>query len=147
MSDFDWRRAFARLRFANPEAALREIAAHLREVSRLNHGDGRTDPDVLALLAEMIDPDEAKPVAGVKFELRRLKPNAPPVEPAYELRRFLEDRIDTQGEPVEAVVTEAGKKFGASRSQCFRALDVMRKYRASMDNLERMLAKARPAGD
>ncbi len=140
---FDWRRAFARLRFAHPEAALREIAAHLYHAAY--HGDGRTDPNVLALLAEMIDPDEATPATGVKFVLRRRK--RPPVEPNYELRRFLEHRIDVLGEPAESVVAEAVAKFGTSRSRCFRDLDVMREYRKSVEDLERVLAKLRPAGD
>ena len=79
---------------------MREIAAHLHHAAM--PGDGRTDPHVLLALAEMIDPDETKPATQVKFELRRLKRKAPPVEPNYELRRFLEDHIDVLGEPVES---------------------------------------------
>ena len=59
MSGFDWRRLFARLRTAHPEAALREIAAELHHAA--TYGGGRTDPHVLLALAQMIDPDETKP--------------------------------------------------------------------------------------
>jgi hypothetical protein len=142
---FDWRRAFSRLRFAHPEAALREIAAHLHHAAYF--GDGRTDKEVLALLAQMIDPDEPKPAAGVKLELRRLKRKAPPVEPNYELRRFLEHRIDVLRDDVEAAVAEASAKFGASRSQCFRHLAVIRKYRKDMADWEQFLAKVGPVGE
>lgn len=144
MSDhFDWRRSFSRLRYAHPEDALREIARHLHHHGRLRHGNGRVNPNVLALLAEMIDPDEAKPTAGVKFELKRLKRKAPPVEPDYELRRFLEHEIDVLGRPVKVVVGEAADRFGASRSQCFRDLAVMRDFRKRTAEFEGMLARMR----
>ena len=145
MIGFDWWRAFSRLRFAHPDAALREIAAHLRHAAM--PGAGRTDPHMLLALAEMIDPDETKPATQAKFELRRLKREAPPVEPNYELRRFLEDHIDVLGEPAESVVAAAAAKFGASRGKCFRNLHVMRKGRASMKELERLLAQLRPVGE
>jgi hypothetical protein len=140
---FDWRRAFSRLRFARPEPALREIAAHLHHVARKE--DGRVSPDVLTLLAEMIDPDNAKPVAGVNLELRRLERKAPPAQPNYELRQFLEQRIDVDGEPVESVVADAVAKFKTSRSQCFRDLAVMRKWRKDLEDWNRFLAKLGPA--
>ena len=138
---FDWRRVFARLRFAHPEPALREIADHLHAVA---NGDCRADPEVLALLAQMLDPDEIRPAARVKLDLRRLQRKAPPVVPNYELRLFLEDRIDGRGEPVEAVVAAAAARFGASRSQCLRQLKVVRHYRKSMAELDEMLAKIPP---
>lgn len=141
MSDktFDWRRSFSRLRYAHPETALRDIAAHLHHVAKKENGC--VNPDVLVLLAEMIDPEESKPVAGVKFELRRLTRKAPPALPNYDLRQFLEQHIDVLGEPVEAVVAAAIVKFGTSRSQCFRDLDVMRKWRKSMEELDRFLER------
>lgn len=144
---FDWQRALARLKFANPEDAMREIAAYLHRHGSLQGGDGCVDPSVLSLLAQMIDPDEAKPITGVKLELRRLKRKAPPKEPNYELRRFIDSYVDANGDlprgVAEGLATEASERFGVSRSHFHRELEVIRKYRRSQAEMERFMAQIR----
>lgn len=145
---FDWRQAFSRLRFAHPEDALREIAAHLYRHGR-GHGDGRVDPSILFALAQMLDPDEATPAAGVKLELRRPgKRKSPPKEPNYALRTWLDTHLDAEGNlprgMAEGLYREAKDRFGVSRSQCDRQLAVMREFRKRMADMNRFLAQVRP---
>lgn len=139
-------KAFTRLRFANPEDALRQIADLVRE--------GCDDPAFINLLADHIDPDKRTTPFGTKFRLvRTTGKKSPPKEPDYDLREFLERHIDifNDGEKAEAVKEEAGHRFGVGRSACTKALAVMRKWQKSDPEAFEMRKEAaytlRAAGD
>lgn len=124
--DADPLMSFARLRFAKPDDALREIAGLVRE--------GCNDPTFLRLLADHIDPDKEKTPFGTKFKLHRTSgKKAPPRAPNYPLRQFLERFMDIfpDGEDVEAVKAEAASRFGVSRSTCTAEISFMRQWQKS----------------
>lgn len=121
MTDEPWW-PFTKLRYSNPDDALREIAAHIRA--------GCSDPTFQKLLAAHIDPDVKSSPFGTKLVLKRTTGRkAPPSEPAWELRRFLELHLDIfDDEKAEAVKAEAARRFGVSVSTCKTEIKVMRDW-------------------
>lgn len=113
---------FVRLRYANPDDALRKIAQLVRQ--------GCSDPDFLWLLADQIDPDVDRTHTGSKFVLRRTTgKQGTKVEPNYKLRWFLETHVDIfKDYKAEAVKAEAARRFDVSVSTCKDALKVMREW-------------------
>lgn len=94
------------------EDALREIASALRS--------GETDEHFLAMLANTIDPDVQKPIVGVRLVPKRVKRGAP-----ESFNRPLADFIDikrTNGECLDAIVSEAADHFKVSVRTCYNAL-------------------------
>lgn len=114
--------AFSRLRYENPDDALREIAQFVRE--------GCADPTFLRLLASHIDPDVERTPFGTKFRLRRTTGRkSPPAAPNHALREFLETHIDIfKDYQAEAVKAEAMARFGVARSKCTSELAIMRRW-------------------
>ncbi len=121
MTDDPWW-PFTRLRYANPDDALRQIAASIRE--------GCTDPTFLKLLAAHIDPDVKSSPFGTKLVLKRTTGRkAPPAKPDYKLRFFLELHVDIfRDHKAEAVKEEAARRFGVSLSTCKIELKLMRDW-------------------
>jgi hypothetical protein len=103
----------ARLRSSQTsEDALREIASALRS--------GEADEHFLAMLANTIDPDVEKPIVGVRLIPKRVKRGAP-----KSFNRPLADFIAikrTNGECLDAIVSEAVHRFNVSERTCYNAL-------------------------
>jgi len=117
----DWPiRHLLRLRHANPDDALRRIAATIRA--------GCLDPLFLKLIADHIDPDVKKTATGTKLVLKRSGGRkAPSAEPNRALRDFLELHIDIfKDHKAEAVKSEAALRFGVSLSTCKAELQAAR---------------------
>lgn len=118
----DWPvRHLLRLRHANPDDAMRAIAATVRS--------GCLDQTFLKLLADHIDPDVKKTATGAKFEVKRLSGHRAPAEPNRDLRNFLELHIDIfDDHKAEAVKAEAARRFGVSLSTCKAELQAAREW-------------------
>lgn len=94
------------------EDALREIASALRS--------GKIDEHFLAMLANTIDPDVHKPIVGVRLIPKRVDRGAP-----KSFNRPLAEFIDkkrTNGEYLDAIVSEAVGHFKVSERTCYNAL-------------------------
>lgn len=112
--------AIYRLRFSNPEDALREVANQVLE--------GNDDPLFCTMLAYMIHPDR-RPVEGRKFVLKG-PGNAPPRARNWTLKEFLEIQIDLHELPTKIVFHAAEKRFGVSRTT---VTDAMKRCREDRD--------------
>lgn len=112
--------AIYRLRFSNPDDALRDVAEQVLE--------GNDDPLFRKLLANMIHPDR-RPVGGRKFVLKG-PGHAPPRARNRGLEEFLEIQLDIHELPTKIVFYEAEKRFGVSRTTVTDALKRCREDRA-----------------
>ncbi|QFT96771.1 hypothetical protein FIU85_05630 [Roseovarius sp. THAF8] len=111
--------AIYRLRFSNPEDALREVADQVLE--------GNDDPLFRTMLAHMIHPDR-RPVGGRKLVLKGPK-HAPPRARNWELEEFVEIQVDIHNVPTKVVFHAAEKRFGVSRTTVTDALKRCREDR------------------
>lgn len=111
--------AIYRLRFSNPEDALREVADQVLE--------GNDDPLFRTMLAHMIHPDR-RPVGGRKLVLKGPK-HAPPRARNWELEEFLDIQVDIFGAPTKKAFHEARERFGVSRTTVTDSLQRSRKDR------------------
>ncbi len=108
--------AIARIRFANPEDALREVAEQILA--------GNDDPLFRLMLATMIHPDR-RPVSGRKLVLSG--PNSrPPKARNWALEDFIELNADIHKVPHKIAIGEAMRKFGVSRTVVTDALALAR---------------------
>lgn len=127
MTEGDEWLAIARLRYRNPDDALRQIASALRA--------GCADPRFLDRLADQIDPDKPATFTGTKLVVHRATgAGAPPGRSDNDLALFLEVQIDIFGTKAEAAFAEAKLRFGAGRTKCTDALRTLRARR--QDNPE-----------
>ena len=97
-----------------------------------------SNSQTLLVLAEMIDPDEEKPAAKVKLDCGAWSGRRRRWSRTTSGGNSWRTRSTTLERPVEVVVAEAIEKFGGSRSQCFRDLDLMRKDRKLMAELDQL---------
>lgn len=104
--------AISRLRFADPEDALREVAEQIEA--------GNDDPLFRKMLANMIHPDR-RPVSGRKLVLKGPR-HAPRKARNRALEEFLEIQRDIHEVPEKIVIDEATTRFGIGRSAAHAAL-------------------------
>ena len=102
------------------EDALREIASALRS--------GEADEHFLAVLANTLDPDVEKPIVGVRLIPKRVKRGAP--ESVNRPLAIFIDTKRTNGECLDAIVSEAADHFNVSERTCYNALEKLDYERA-----------------
>ena len=110
--------------------ALREIAEILRS--------GRADQHFLDLLANTLDPEIKKPIAGVKLVPKNTQKGAPKSF-NVELAKFLLDKSD--GEYLDAAVAEAVVEFKVSERTCWNVLAELNMQHKLRDTYFRLIDK------